>query len=257
MLEEKRRDFWIEFDDLCKELEKLNKELNNLINLNKLDNEEDKEYAKEIIKNIIKIIRTKKFFGNSSGLITKLYNLNKALKYLNNNVLVDLSRAVNLTQSGYTNSQFINLLHNQREYDKEVINIIRTKIKNLISYLKYERNALKHVLKKSSREFLLGVEGYINRDICRKISIFKESLNKIERKSLNEIKRESHVIKETDPFYKILYVSAGFFAIAVELITPTSGNPKIDDGKGKVRVLVSIFDRETPVDLDFLQVKKL
>lgn len=32
---------------------------------------------------------------------------------------------------------------------------------------------------------------------------------------------------------------------------------KINDEKGKVRVLVSIFDRETPVDLDFLQVKKL
>ena len=31
----------------------------------------------------------------------------------------------------------------------------------------------------------------------------------------------------------------------------------IDEGKGKVRVLVSIFDRETPVELDFLQVAKL
>ena len=31
----------------------------------------------------------------------------------------------------------------------------------------------------------------------------------------------------------------------------------IDDEKGKVRVLVSIFDRETPVELDFLQVSKL
>lgn len=31
----------------------------------------------------------------------------------------------------------------------------------------------------------------------------------------------------------------------------------IDDEKGKIRVLVSIFDRETPVELDFLQVKKL
>ena len=31
----------------------------------------------------------------------------------------------------------------------------------------------------------------------------------------------------------------------------------IDDEKGKVRVLVSIFDRETPVELDFLQVTKL
>lgn len=31
----------------------------------------------------------------------------------------------------------------------------------------------------------------------------------------------------------------------------------IDQEKGKVRVLVSIFDRETPVELDFLQIKKL
>ncbi|MDH7475888.1 MAG: transcription termination/antitermination protein NusG [Microgenomates group bacterium] len=31
----------------------------------------------------------------------------------------------------------------------------------------------------------------------------------------------------------------------------------IDETRGKVRVLVSIFDRETPVELDFLQVTKL
>jgi transcriptional antiterminator NusG len=31
----------------------------------------------------------------------------------------------------------------------------------------------------------------------------------------------------------------------------------IDEEKGKVKVLVSIFDRETPVELDFLQVQKL
>lgn len=32
---------------------------------------------------------------------------------------------------------------------------------------------------------------------------------------------------------------------------------EIDEEKGKLRVLVSIFDRETPVELDFLHVKKL
>jgi len=32
---------------------------------------------------------------------------------------------------------------------------------------------------------------------------------------------------------------------------------QIDEGKGKVRVLVSIFGRETPVELDFLQVAKI
>lgn len=31
----------------------------------------------------------------------------------------------------------------------------------------------------------------------------------------------------------------------------------IDEGKGKVRVLVSIFGRETPVEMDFLQVAKI
>ena len=31
----------------------------------------------------------------------------------------------------------------------------------------------------------------------------------------------------------------------------------IDEAKGKVKVLVSIFGRETPVELDFLQVKKV
>jgi len=31
----------------------------------------------------------------------------------------------------------------------------------------------------------------------------------------------------------------------------------IDEERGKVKVLVSIFERETPVELDFLQIKKL
>ena len=32
---------------------------------------------------------------------------------------------------------------------------------------------------------------------------------------------------------------------------------KIDEEKGKITILVSIFDRETPVELDFLQVSKI
>lgn len=32
---------------------------------------------------------------------------------------------------------------------------------------------------------------------------------------------------------------------------------EVDEEKGKVKVLVSIFGRETPIELDFLQIKKL
>lgn len=32
---------------------------------------------------------------------------------------------------------------------------------------------------------------------------------------------------------------------------------QIDDARGKIKVLVSMFGRETPVELDFLQIKKL
>jgi transcriptional antiterminator NusG len=32
---------------------------------------------------------------------------------------------------------------------------------------------------------------------------------------------------------------------------------EIDEQRGKIKVLVSLFGRETPVELDFLQVKKI
>jgi transcriptional antiterminator NusG len=32
---------------------------------------------------------------------------------------------------------------------------------------------------------------------------------------------------------------------------------EIDEDRGKVKVLVAMFGRETPVELDFLQIRKL
>ncbi|MFA6601319.1 MAG: transcription termination/antitermination protein NusG, partial [Candidatus Paceibacterota bacterium] len=32
---------------------------------------------------------------------------------------------------------------------------------------------------------------------------------------------------------------------------------EVDTARGKIKVLVSMFGRETPVELDFLQVKKV
>ncbi|MBI4836184.1 MAG: transcription termination/antitermination protein NusG [Candidatus Abawacabacteria bacterium] len=54
------------------------------------------------------------------------------------------------------------------------------------------------------------------------------------------------------------------FSIA-EVVTITEGPfagyqgtiSEIDDNKGKIKVLVSIFNRETPVELEFTQIKKV
>jgi transcriptional antiterminator NusG len=32
---------------------------------------------------------------------------------------------------------------------------------------------------------------------------------------------------------------------------------EIDEGKGKIKILISMFGRETPIELDFLQIKKI
>ncbi len=46
-------------------------------------------------------------------------------------------------------------------------------------------------------------------------------------------------------------ISAGPFADFIGVVD------EVDSGKGKVKVLVSFFGRETPVELDFLQVEKV
>ena len=50
---------------------------------------------------------------------------------------------------------------------------------------------------------------------------------------------------------QMVRISAGPFADFIGAVND------IDAGKGKIRVLVSFFGRETPVELDFLQVEKI
>ena len=50
---------------------------------------------------------------------------------------------------------------------------------------------------------------------------------------------------------QVVRISAGPFADFIGAVSD------IDAGKGKIRVLVSFFGRETPVELDFLQVEKI
>jgi transcriptional antiterminator NusG len=76
--------------------------------------------------------------------------------------------------------------------------------------------------------------------------------------SKEEVERIFKRIKAEEPKYKI-EVSPG------DLVSITSGPFKgfegqvaeVDLEKGKIKVLVNMFGRETPVELDSLQIKKL
>lgn len=73
---------------------------------------------------------------------------------------------------------------------------------------------------------------------------------------------------EVDDFHKRMGQEEPKFKIDISEGTPVSINDgpfkgfegrisEVDEGRGKVKVLVSMFGRETPVELDFLQVKKI
>ncbi|MDP3741301.1 MAG: transcription termination/antitermination protein NusG [bacterium] len=61
-----------------------------------------------------------------------------------------------------------------------------------------------------------------------------------------------------EPKYKIEFIVSDLVRITDGPFKGYEGKvSEIDEAKGKVKVLVSIFGRETPVELDFLQAKKL
>ena len=63
---------------------------------------------------------------------------------------------------------------------------------------------------------------------------------------------------EEEPKYKIDFKVEDLIRVIDGPFKDYEGKvSEIDETRGKVKILVSIFGRETPVELDFLQVKKL
>lgn len=61
-----------------------------------------------------------------------------------------------------------------------------------------------------------------------------------------------------EPKYKIEFIVNDLVRITDGPFKSYEGKvSEIDEAKGKIKVLISIFGRETPVELDFLQAKKL
>lgn len=74
----------------------------------------------------------------------------------------------------------------------------------------------------------------------------------------HEVQAIQKYMKLGNPQYKADYVEGEAVKIVDGPFNDFLGTVKsIDEGKGKVEVLVSIFGRETPVELDFLQVQKV
>lgn len=62
---------------------------------------------------------------------------------------------------------------------------------------------------------------------------------------------------EAEPKFKIAFqVNDDVMILDGPFATYEGSISKVDEDKGKVTVLINIFDRETPIELDFTQVKK-
>ncbi len=76
--------------------------------------------------------------------------------------------------------------------------------------------------------------------------------------SEKEVEAIKKFMKLEEPLYKAAFTVNEAVKIVDGPFADFLGTiESIDEAKGKVRVLVSIFGRETPVELDFLQVAKL
>ncbi len=76
--------------------------------------------------------------------------------------------------------------------------------------------------------------------------------------SEKEVEAIQKFMKLEEPLYKASFVVGEAVKIVDGPFSDFLGTiDSIDETKGKLRVLVSIFGRETPVELDFLQVSKI
>lgn len=76
--------------------------------------------------------------------------------------------------------------------------------------------------------------------------------------SEKEVEAIQKFMNQEEPLYKVAFSVGEAVKITDGPFTDFLGTiDSIDEARGKVHVLVSIFGRETPVELDFLQVKKI
>lgn len=107
-------------------------------------------------------------------------------------------------------------------------------------------------------KMILDDESWLLVKTTQGITAFIGAGNKPIPISDKEVEAIQRFTKIEEPFYKTSFSKGEAVKIIDGPFAEFLGTiDEIDETRGKLKVLVSIFGRETPVELDFLQVKKL
>ncbi len=107
-------------------------------------------------------------------------------------------------------------------------------------------------------KMILDDESWVMVRSTQGVTSFIGAGNKPTPISEKEVEAIQKFMNLEEPMYKVQFVVGEAVKITDGPFSDFLGTiESIDEARGKVRVLVSIFGRETPVELDFLQVKKI
>jgi transcriptional antiterminator NusG len=107
-------------------------------------------------------------------------------------------------------------------------------------------------------KMILDDESWLLVRTTQGVTAFIGAGNKPTPISDKEVEAIQKFMATEEPLYKASFVVGEAVKITDGPFTDFLGTiDNIDEAKGKLKVLVSIFGRETPVELDFLQVSKL
>lgn len=107
-------------------------------------------------------------------------------------------------------------------------------------------------------KMILDDESWVMVRSTQGVTSFIGAGNKPTPISEKEVEAIQKFMNLEEPMYKVQFVTGEAVKITDGPFSDFLGTiESIDEARGKLRVLVSIFGRETPVELDFLQVKKI
>ncbi|MEK7605632.1 MAG: transcription termination/antitermination protein NusG [Patescibacteria group bacterium] len=107
-------------------------------------------------------------------------------------------------------------------------------------------------------KMILDDESWLLVRTTQGVTAFIGAGNKPTPISEKEVEAIQQFMTQEEPLYKTAFVMGEAVKIIDGPFADFLGTiDNIDETRGKLRVLVSIFGRETPVELDFLQVQKI